>query len=147
MTKCKKHIVESHDIEEALSNGNFDNVNGTDTVISDDSGSFDLRGIECQRCGEKVNIYFVQNEEDKKYVEITGDSEYVMQWEEPDNSRCVEKHDTYQVFETKKMIEKSNFVQKCNFCGDEMTSMILDHVRKEHPIEYKASKKLDLTNQ
>jgi hypothetical protein len=78
MTKCIIHIVECDDVEDALVNGDQNDfrTGGGDTDISmqDNTGSFDLRGIKCKRCGERVNIYYTQHEEDKKYVEISPDA-------------------------------------------------------------------------
>ena len=79
MTKCITHIVEYDDVEDALVNGDQNDfrTGGGDTDISmqDNTGSFDLRGIKCKRCGERINIYYKQHEEDKKYVEISNDIE------------------------------------------------------------------------
>jgi hypothetical protein len=135
MSKCVKHIVENSDIAEALTNGDFGGE--TDISMQDDTGSFDLRGIKCVRCGELVDISYEQTEYDKAHIEISPDADNEMHWEDPIGSVCVEKHVTHKVFEIKKMVERSEFVQKCEFCGSEQSSMILDHVKKHHPKEYK----------
>jgi len=79
MSKCVKHIVECDDVEDALVNGDqndFRTGGGeTDISMQDNTGSFDLRGIKCKRCGELVNIYYTQHDEDMNHVEISPDAE------------------------------------------------------------------------
>jgi len=137
MSKCVKHIVENTDVQYALQNGDQNDfrTGGGDTDISmqDDSGSFDLRGIKCKRCGELVDIYYTQHDEDMNHVEISPDADDAINWEDPIGAECIEKHDTYDVFEIKTMVEKSDIIQKCRICGLKMNSFIMDHVKKEHP--------------
>tara|TARA_R110000744_G_scaffold264159_1_gene378437 strand:+ start:413 stop:703 length:291 start_codon:yes stop_codon:yes gene_type:complete len=67
-----KHVVSGQIVQDALEYGNFGDDN-VDISQSDSTGSFDLRGIKCERCGYRVDIAYEQTEFDKKYITIVDD--------------------------------------------------------------------------
>ena len=142
MTKCIKHIIENSDVQEALENGDQNEYRGgyaTD-VSFDGEGDFTLRGIECKRCHDHVDIYFSQNEEDKKYVQISDDAADEIHWEDPIGSVCIEAQtDAYKSFEIKEMVEQSRYIHKCQICGININTYteigrenIQQHIMEKH---------------
>ena len=67
-----KHVVTTAVVRQALEYGNFGNVT-TDISHQDNSGSFDLRGVKCEKCGHLISIGYQQHPEDTKYVTIVED--------------------------------------------------------------------------
>lgn len=56
--------------------------------------------------------------------------------DKPDNFRVIDEYKHHQIIHTARLAIKREAIQKCKICGKEMPSFIIDHIRKEHPIEY-----------
>jgi len=80
-TKCyNKHVVSGQTVQDALEYGNFGDTD-VDISQSDSTGSFDLRGIKCEKCGVLVDIAYEQTTFDKEYTVIVEDVDDYMREE------------------------------------------------------------------
>ncbi len=53
-----------------------------------------------------------------------------------DTFRVIDEYKHYQVIHTPRLVFKREQIQKCKLCGEEMSSFIIDHIRKQHPDDY-----------
>ena len=56
--------------------------------------------------------------------------------DKPDTFRVIDEFKHYQVIHTPRLVFRREQIQKCKLCGEEMSSFIIDHIRKQHPDDY-----------